>query len=703
MHSTETMSAQLPRCVTDPLGTVASFFDAAATTPAAGAEDGDWGVRSAFREALLQLTSRELVERVPEINAVGVEHVPPGALVRFRCMVQDMYNPEYYVGAYKDASGRWRTTKYTEDLGPADFPGQQPADRKIWERRVLYCVPLPGESAWVRRLDGAGVGAPPSTPAKTSEGTAATAKRARDVEDVEMDAGDAGDDAEDLVSAALAGAGVVEDLAARSTKQHRGDGVDTTTSEGCAPVHVHPDASTEDALNLPLGTPTERDGLFAATPCIVKMYGDEDDVKLNDVLELVGVLGIAPGLSQEMDDASEAAAVAFTSFHGLENQPLNGNGAVPLPANQDLDFDFMDEARAHNPPTSVVPRFHVLAARRASPQVFAIGQEALESSANNARDASRVWDLKQPGPMKGPSLTPASRSRGLGIREKILAHLAFPLGGDTLAAEYVFYSLLSRVHTRSDDMPIGKFGVTLLGAPESESTVNGGSPVANYLASAVAQIFPAVAHARLTIDSLNARPWFPKKDYATNRLRSGPLQLASGSLLLLDETTLAAGTLTDVGVRNLRAIAETTQSQSLEMDFQFHRMSVPTDVAVVNVSASKTNGVVEGLDASVMLRMTAEPKMAPAPDAASLLEMRAFLARAKSSDHTISKASGSDIERAMVAARAADQSVTQENFHRWLTMARLTALSCGETELQIKHWDRATECERIARERARVC
>ena len=289
------MAAQLPRCVTDPLGTVSSLFDAAVASPAAGAEDGDWGVRAAFREGLAQLGSRALVERVPEINAVGVEHVPTGALVRFRCMVQDMYNPEYYVGAYRDAGGRWRTTKYTEDLGPEDLgPGtHSPADSKIWERRVLYCVPVPGESAWVRRLDGAGVGAAPSTPAKTSEERAAKKdKRARD-EDVEMDAGDdAAGAAEDSVAAARAGAGAAEDSvdAARAAKALRNDETGTGEQrEGGAAVYVHPggDASSEDALNLPLGTETAPPGFPVATPCIVKVYDDEDDVKLNDVLEPV--------------------------------------------------------------------------------------------------------------------------------------------------------------------------------------------------------------------------------------------------------------------------------------------------------------------------------------------------------------------------------------------------------------------------------
>jgi hypothetical protein len=534
------MAAQLPRCVTDPLGTVSSLFDAAVASPAAGAEDGDWGVRAAFREGLSSLSSRALVERIPEINAVGVEHVPPGALVRFRCMVQDMYNPEYYVGAYRDAGGRWRTTKYTEDLGPADAPGQ-PADRKIWERRVLYCVPVPGESAWVRRLDGAGVGAPPSTPAKISEDRAGKKdKRARD-EDVEMDAADDADDgAEDSVAAALAGAGAAEDAASsRAAKALRNDETGTVRQrEGGDAVHVHPggDASSEDALNLPLGTEKAAPGLLAATPCIVKMYDDEDDVKLNDVLELVGVLGIAPALAQEMQDMSAE------TFGVFAHQAAGQANAHPPDANAgaNADFEFMDEERAHNPPTSVVPRFHVLAARRASPQTFALAAEAETpgpgAHVDTASGANGGWGLRPvegEAAFRGPGLVPDSRLAlsGVTTRARLVAFLAAPLGGDALAAEYVLFSLLARVHTRSDGMPIGKFGVTLLGAPDGPGK---SGVVASALAETLAILAPATAHLPLSIASLNARAWAPRKDYATNRLIAGPLQLASG-------TTVGAG------------------------------------------------------------------------------------------------------------------------------------------------------------------
>tara|TARA_B110000977_G_scaffold197818_1_gene281308 strand:- start:14763 stop:16925 length:2163 start_codon:yes stop_codon:yes gene_type:complete len=678
-----TMSPPLPRGVTDPLGCVTALFDAAAVSPAAGAEDGDWGVRSSFREALGQLTSKELVDAVSEINAVGVEHVPPGALVRFRCMVQDMYNPEYYVGAYRDTGGRWKTTKYTEDPGPVHSAGNA-TDRKIWERRVLYCVPLPGESAWVRRLDGAGVGAPPRTPAKTNEDmTKGKSKRQRDTEDVEM--GDENEnDAEDLVAAALAGGGeTVDDLSTHASKQHKGDSNEFPQKEGGAAVHVHPDTSTEDALNLPLGQyESSANGMQTPTPCIVKMYDDVDEIKLNDVVELVGVLGIAPELSAlEMDNDVNAQA---------QNQTTQIPGAQIPGA---TDFDFMDEERAHNPPTSVVPRFHVLAVRTASAHGFAVHGEAAESASN-----MRTWQVSSTA---GPSLTPSLKAKGELLRSALLDHLAAPLGGDRLAAEYVLLTLLSRVHTRSDGLPIGKFGLTLLGVPDGDS--NRGV-VASLLSNAVAQIAPCVAHLPLSIASLNARPWAPKKDYATNRLRSGPLQLAPGTTVVLDETQLTQGTLNDCGVRNVRSLVDTAQSQTLEMDFQFHQMRVVTDLQFINVSGSMTNGLVEGMDASVVVRMTKEPSEAPI-NPNLIGEMRAFLASARSSEHQISKQAGQDIEKAMVAARAKDNSneVTQEKFHRWLTMARLVALSTGETDLTVDHWNRAMECERIAQERARVC
>ena len=56
----------------------------------------------------------------------------------------------------------------------------------------------------------------------------------------------------------------------------------------------------------------------------------------------------------------------------------------------------------------------------------------------------------------------------------------------------------------------------------------------------------------------------------------------------------------------------------------------------------------------------------------------------------------------MVAARQGERKATELEFHRWLTIARLCALSSGETDLTVKHWKHAMECERKAEERLRL-
>ncbi len=53
---------------------------------------------------------------------------------------------------------------------------------------------------------------------------------------------------------------------------------------------------------------------------------------------------------------------------------------------------------------------------------------------------------------------------------------------------------------------------------------------------------------------LNARSMRPKRDYRSNRLVGGALQLPPSSQLLLDETVMAAGTLAPTGVANLQVL-----------------------------------------------------------------------------------------------------------------------------------------------------
>ena len=107
--------------------------------------------------------------------------------------------------------------------------------------------------------------------------------------------------------------------------------------------------------------------------------------------------------------------------------------------------------------------------------------------------------------------------------------------------------------------------------------------------------------------------------------------------------------------------ADLVATQELEYDFQYHQMRVPVDVAVVTVSASMRDGVIQGADARVPLRMIREPAESPELDETLRAEMREFVARARGSDHSIDAASSAEIESAMVAARSGNEKITQEN------------------------------------------
>uniref|UniRef100_A0A0D3BNY1 Potassium transporter n=1 Tax=Brassica oleracea var. oleracea TaxID=109376 RepID=A0A0D3BNY1_BRAOL len=71
--------------------------------------------------------------KVPPVSLLEVGM--PKTLVRFRGMIQDMLGNEFYAGAYKDGL-TWSTNKYSD---VSQFPDG--SDMKVWERRLLYCVP----------------------------------------------------------------------------------------------------------------------------------------------------------------------------------------------------------------------------------------------------------------------------------------------------------------------------------------------------------------------------------------------------------------------------------------------------------------------------------------------------------------------------------------------------------------------------------
>lgn len=391
-----------------------------------------------------------------------VEEIPAGSLVRFRCMVQNMYNPEWYVGDYtasnpETGERRQGTAQYRESLDlPAGFTANMDAAASsALERVPLHCMSIPHESSWV---NGAAL------PAQQRLQVERAGKRRAEEDDMMDDAPASSSSMAD--SAPAAGMQCETD----ESKRSRGHGSDAPSASG-APGDVT------------TGRPPLVHGATPKHAAIVKVYGNAaagtDACKVNETIEVVGILTLDP------------AAATF----GIEqlSQPASMD-----PKDAGAGDSLLD---APPPPSSVLPRIHAITLRRLSP-AWNPGLDNGPSAARDARSAHAA------------AATPAARAR-------ILARLAATpfLGGDALAAEFVLLNALSRVLHRSDGAPIGAFAVAI-------STDAKAAVPATSLVSELKRLLPAVAHLPLSPKALGAKPFVPKKDYDTETLHSAALQLA---------------------------------------------------------------------------------------------------------------------------------------------------------------------------------
>ncbi|XP_028116804.1 mini-chromosome maintenance complex-binding protein-like [Camellia sinensis] len=140
------------------------------------------------------------------------------------------------------------------------------------------------------------------------------------------------------------------------------------------------------------------------------------------------------------------------------------------------------------------------------------------------------------------------------------------------------------VHARVNTLAVGKISLNLTGFNKENVSIFG-----NRLNLADKNLVPFTHFIPLTVDYLNTASLSPRKDYETNRLVSGVLQLAEGSHMMIDETYLQAGTLNSVGVENARLIKNLMELQKVEYDFKYYKMEMEADVQLLILSEGKSN------------------------------------------------------------------------------------------------------------------
>jgi len=275
----------------------------------------------------------------------------------------------------------------------------------------------------------------------------------------------------------------------------------------------------------------------------------------------------------------------------------------------------------------------------------------------------------------------------LSARNAAGEHLARCLGGDSLAAEYLLMLLVSRSFTKHGEKLLGTWSLNLAGCPESLD--------ANALREASGELVPRAVHLEVTTNSLNTQRWQARKDFVANRLVAAQLQLAAGTLLMLDETKLTEGELTADGHKAIQAVHMLVTENKLSCDFASYDVNIPLELSCVLLSRRKS--LVKDVDVLLPLRVqtaaTVANSCAVAPEAIGcarwLLALVTRSPRPVRIPDEVMKAFGEDF-----AAARQEFKVKPELAHTWMALARARCLTFGEEELSMQRWREVMQLER---------
>uniref|UniRef100_A0A672NVU6 Mini-chromosome maintenance complex-binding protein n=1 Tax=Sinocyclocheilus grahami TaxID=75366 RepID=A0A672NVU6_SINGR len=611
--------------INSPLGIVDGLFAQSISCP-----DWEKKVVEYFKE---KLKLNDTHSWVPSLNDVPLHYLKPNSLVKFRCMVQDMFDPEFFMGVYEmndptSNSKQVKCGKYKDitEGGQVDFNSRNTVTS---ERQTFYCVPIPGESQWLSlTAQNSFAGTSQARVVPSTSYVPNRHKRSYE-EDDEMDT----------------------QLQFHSAESH--GNIEPKRQETEAPSHDSSPSHCTSSLDLNFPLPGEK-----GPACLVKVYEDWDSFKLNDMLEVFGILSVDPALSVIADEREASSLLDPTE--GMET---------------------VEEQKVHSPPASLVPRLHMLYA-----QPLVHNNPLLPSSATFKIFICLFF-----------------YSFFFHLAE-LLTYLTHVLLGDSLAAEYLILHLISNVYSRQDVLPLGKFTLNLSGCPHS-------SPFTEHLYKVIQQLVPSSYRLCMSLHNMNNQRMVPRKDYTANRLLSGTLQLANNTSLFLDETQLEQGQLDATGVRNITALGNLISWQKVDYDFNYHQMEFSCNINVLITSEGRS---LLPSDCQVHLRPTLNPpnleeylsavQVAQVPS--QLNKYRIYLSVARAVNYTISDEITKAVEEDFVEMRKDDpQSMSAEDLHRLLDVARLLSLSHGQNTLSRDGWMKAKQLEalRISRTPQQKC
>ena len=616
------------------------------------------------------LSESKFMHRIPYLRSTTIGKIPHNSLVRYRGIVQDIYNTEYFVGVYTSKNGeKMALSKYRDVLNDVDGTELDSPGSRLMERLSLLCAPIPGENAWLCGYTGGSLATSFHNDGE-AEGVTSVNSKKRDMGIDYEDNSCNGLQSVFCDRSSVQNVDIVDgDKFQNASDHHRNTKRVSFSSEGL-------DSQRKCVnLNKPHHPTFYADNGDFNCCCVAKIYDCDDDVfKLNDMLELIGVYSLD----------SMTLPVSMDPLESL----IGGDEIIDIPWS-----------------ASQVPRVHCLTFRRIGSSFPLL--MAVETSKSRHSDEPRpcentpseVWSVQEPGVGAYGPVNPllsilCDKPEELAIaRTEVLRLLSAALNYDDLAAEYVLLNCISRVVGRSEGVLLGSFPLCLGGIAESDAIIS-------RLHFVLQTFTPRSVVIQASISSLNTNNFQPSKDYDSNYMLPSPLQLGSGTVVLLDESGLGEGVLNEKGMHSVQALRDIVSKQELSYLFAYCSVRISTDLSIIIFSKKSScsslfdSGEVVKMPLMREVSRESHDSMMQTPECDYSM-LRRWWAGVRQLNVKMSNDLIYTAENDFVAARQADSNLDQTVFSRWLTIARLLAISYGSSEVLPIHWTRMKELEML--------
>lgn len=247
--------------------------------------------------------------------------------------------------------------------------------------------------------------------------------------------------------------------------------------------------------------------------------------------------------------------------------------------------------------------------------------------------------------------------------------------GDELAAQLLLCAVASTVTARPNGYALDVIPLNIYNIAQQEDL--------DRVLRFVAAVCPQASTLAVDLHRLGATRLYGKKDYDLNCITQG-LFLPEGSLLVLDESRLEAGTLGEVGVKNAAFINGIVQNQKLYFDFDYCNFEAYCNCGVLGLSKGRS---IFEFDHRVAALHQVPFEPAPAahtngadpasPESARALQACVLFVKALAKTLEISEELSRAIEQDFVQERKANPGFSQDSLRLSLSLCRYVCLLDG--------------------------